>query len=40
MKVCLFMLLAGVVAGILLAPDKGSITRKKITDGFKDFRMD
>ena len=38
MKVCLFMLLTGVVAGILLAPEKGSVTRKKIVDGFRDLQ--
>lgn len=32
------MLLTGVVAGILLAPEKGSVTRKKLADGFKDFQ--
>ncbi|MEP6747301.1 MAG: YtxH domain-containing protein [Bacteroidota bacterium] len=30
-------LLAGFVAGILLAPDKGSVTRKKLNDGFDDL---
>jgi gas vesicle protein len=31
-------LLAGVVIGIALAPDKGSKTRQKIRDGFDDFK--
>lgn len=30
-------LLAGFAAGILLAPDKGSVTRKKLNDGFDDL---
>jgi len=30
--------LAGVVVGILLAPDKGSETRKKITEKGKDLK--
>ena len=30
-------LLAGIAIGILLAPDKGSATRKRITDSFADL---
>jgi gas vesicle protein len=32
-------LMAGFAAGILLAPDKGSVTRKKLSDGF-DYLAD
>jgi gas vesicle protein len=31
---------AGAITGILLAPDKGSTTRKKIVDKGKDFADD
>jgi gas vesicle protein len=37
MNKVLIALLAGFAAGILLAPDKGSVTRKKITDRFNDL---
>ena len=30
-------LLVGFAAGILLAPDKGSVTRKKLSDGIDDL---
>ncbi|MFT3936177.1 MAG: YtxH domain-containing protein [Chitinophagaceae bacterium] len=35
MNKLLIALAAGFVAGVLLAPDKGSATRKKIKDGFQ-----
>lgn len=33
-------LLAGIAIGILIAPDKGSATRKRITDSFSDLVED
>ena len=37
MNKVLLALATGFVAGILLAPDKGSVTRQKITDAFDDM---
>ena len=37
MNKVLIALLAGVAVGILVAPDKGSATRAKLTDGFNDL---
>ena len=37
MNKILIALLAGFAAGILLAPHKGSVTRKKLSDGFDDL---
>ena len=37
MKKVMIALLAGLGAGILIAPDKGSVTRKKLSDGFDDL---
>ncbi|MEO5684862.1 MAG: YtxH domain-containing protein [Chitinophagaceae bacterium] len=37
MNKVMIALIAGFVAGILLAPEKGSITRKKLNDGFDDL---
>jgi len=34
------VLLAGVAIGLLLAPEKGSETLKKVVDGFKSFGED
>jgi len=34
----LFFLAAGVCIGILIAPDKGSETRKKVTDAVNDIK--
>jgi gas vesicle protein len=38
MKKILFVLLAGVAVGILLAPEKGSETRKKLVEGLDDIK--
>ncbi len=38
MKKTLFVLLAGVAVGILLAPEKGSETWKKLVDGLDDIK--
>lgn len=38
MKKALLLLMAGVALGILLAPEKGSTTWKKIVDGLDEFR--
>ncbi len=38
MKKVLIGLLAGVAIGILIAPDKGSATWKKIVDGLDDLK--
>lgn len=38
MKKALLLILAGVAIGILVAPDKGSETWKKITDGLDDLK--
>ncbi len=38
MKKALYLILAGVAIGILIAPDKGSETWKKIKDGFDDLK--
>jgi gas vesicle protein len=37
MNKLLFGVLAGFVAGILVAPEKGSDTRKKLRDAFRDL---
>jgi gas vesicle protein len=38
MKKALWLILAGVAIGILVAPDKGSATMKKIKDSLDDLR--
>ncbi len=38
MKGILFVLLAGVAVGMLLAPDKGSESWKKMVDGLDDVK--
>jgi hypothetical protein len=38
MKKLLFVLLAGVAVGMLLAPEKGTETRKKLSDSLEDFK--
>ncbi len=38
MKKILFVLLTGVAIGMLLAPEKGSETWKKLVDGLDDFK--
>ncbi|MEP6747373.1 MAG: YtxH domain-containing protein [Bacteroidota bacterium] len=37
MNKVLIALLAGIAVGILIAPDKGSVTRKKLKDGFDEL---
>ena len=37
MNKVLLALVTGFVAGVLLAPDKGSVTRQKIADRFSDL---
>jgi hypothetical protein len=38
MKKVLFILLAGVAVGLLLAPEKGSKTWRKLVDGLDDIK--
>ena len=38
MNKLLLGVLAGVVIGMMIAPDKGSATRQKIRDGFDDLK--
>jgi gas vesicle protein len=38
MNKVLIAFLAGATLGILFAPDKGSKTRKKLSDGFDDLK--
>jgi gas vesicle protein len=38
MKKAFYLILAGVAIGILVAPDKGSETWRKIKDGFDDWK--
>jgi gas vesicle protein len=38
LKNALYLILAGVAIGILVAPDKGSETWRKLKDGFNDWK--
>lgn len=38
MKTAFWLIMVGVMIGILVAPDKGSETRKKITDNLDDLK--
>jgi gas vesicle protein len=40
MKKALYLILAGVAVGILIAPDKGSETWRKVKEGFDDWKDD
>jgi gas vesicle protein len=40
MKKALYLILAGVAIGILIAPDKGSETWRKVKEGFDDWKDD
>jgi gas vesicle protein len=38
MKKAIYLILAGVAIGLLIAPRKGSESRKKLRDGFGDWK--
>jgi gas vesicle protein len=38
MKKAFYLILAGVIIGILVAPDKGTETRRKLKDRFDDWK--
>ncbi len=38
MKKVFWLIMAGVAIGVLLAPDKGSETRKRLTDNLDDLK--